>query len=1192
MKKITSILLMLFCTVAVLAQVTTLAEVDQTKCYTVSTVSRGGWAVNNELTAFSSTWIELGTIASDVTDTKQQFAFVKDGNGRYYLWSVAAAKFVKSDCTFTDQQDAIEAVRFNKTGNAEYPIQVQFVGQNKYINLGGSRQMALDSWGYIDDGNSVKLTEAGDFDASAALAIIGDMPPADEKKFPEIGKYYQIHSAYTAFPETKAVYADGDIPAWNTLDESSGSFYWQAIATPEGIALKNAENGKYLVGNSERSSAWTLAEDSLGAEIELVVLATAVHEKGNEYGIYISGGMMHANRHGNGSGTNANIVTWSSEANSASAWYIVETELPAFCTVTYNFLYNDEVKFTQTVKVRAGAEYPDFTYELPYGATATKPAGVVENDVTVTLPIIVSVPFVAAASYAEITKWYYVKMHPQMPKYIKYLPAESYIGGADTAIDSSNEDSYKWAFVGDVFDGYKLVNYAAGPQLALHSEGSGYAYMSAYDNASSLIYSSSQLAGDAYFCLQHQNGNYINVQNGKVMHWANNDAGSTFMLVDYDSIKNIDVEIELLQDSFLYNGSKYYPEWKFVDESYKTLQEGVDYTVSYADNQYPGVGTITIKGLGNYSFTTTKEFVIEKGNLQLTLHYSYIVPSGEYVLGSAISSPSCNIIAYGAGNSSFSYKAQGDTIYTSEIPTTEGYYDIYLSISEGIFYKAIDKKYVGSYSIKALSATEWELVKTLCVELISMGWKTPWDISQGIDAVSGFQGLEFDGGTVVGLNLSKQGLNGLFPMTALSFPNINSINLSSNNLSGDVATALYDAVNKNPLLANKLTTLNISNNAYKGNVGLLAGCFPSLMALDASHNKFEMVYPAISEKVTNLNLASQNIDKVLNLMLNDAALADFASQIPLLMLYDHNQQTFKNTLSFTLTVAAPEEFNASLSSDWFITFDYSSDTSSMNITRISDDNSYRGESGDTINIILYEYSGVTNGSNMKIKFSFDDGDANFINGVDATDLQAIILYIFDNYSQYPFNFTAANVYKDDNINVQDIVRVVDIILNQPIATNTINKVAKYGTEESDAQIYIKDGKVILNTTVPVAAIDIKSSGSIEWNMHHLGMSQTVRGGNVVGYSLSGATLPMGESILGVCDDDAAIYSVTLSDEKATPIKYSLGYGGNTTSIENITLEDKYDIEIYNVAGAVQNSLSRGINVIKVNGKVKKVLKDK
>ena len=178
MKKITLLMTLLVAMVTTaMAQITSLEDVNQNKCYVVTTVqgNRGGWSVTEDGSKFSSTFDVSGTKNYDITDKKQQFAFVKNTDGNYYLWSVGASKFVLSNMTLSANKG--EAIQFNDASSYnkwdETQVQVQFVGNSYgYINLGGSNQMTIDWWGTVDDGNAVTLIEADDFDPTDALAML------------------------------------------------------------------------------------------------------------------------------------------------------------------------------------------------------------------------------------------------------------------------------------------------------------------------------------------------------------------------------------------------------------------------------------------------------------------------------------------------------------------------------------------------------------------------------------------------------------------------------------------------------------------------------------------------------------------------------------------------------------------------------------------------------------------------------------------------------------------------------------------------------------------------------------------------------------------------------------------------------------------------------------------------------------
>ncbi len=157
--------------------VTDLAVADPTKCYTISTTVRGAWAINADGTYFSTTGVEGYEI--DAEDARQQFAILSVNAQDYYLYSVSAKKFVKRDRTLAvGVGDAIEFVDASSFEEGRVLVRFRdFINAN--INIGGDYQITIDRWGIIDEGNAVLIAEAGDFDATEALAALADPEAAE-----------------------------------------------------------------------------------------------------------------------------------------------------------------------------------------------------------------------------------------------------------------------------------------------------------------------------------------------------------------------------------------------------------------------------------------------------------------------------------------------------------------------------------------------------------------------------------------------------------------------------------------------------------------------------------------------------------------------------------------------------------------------------------------------------------------------------------------------------------------------------------------------------------------------------------------------------------------------------------------------------------------------------------------------------
>ena len=179
-------------------------------------------------------------------------------------------------------------------------------------------------------------------------------------------------------------------------------------------------------------------------------------------------------------------------------------------------LPGDEITYEQ------GAEFsPVWTVE----AVKEEPAAVAFTKV-IELEV-AELPFVAAETAEGISKWYYATMHTNRPHYIK----ENAAGGIDWILETVGEaksDSLLWGFVGNHFDGIKLINKGTGH--AVVSTG-GAAQMGDVASATTFILSGSSTGVAGGFCLKYpEGGQYLNASGTSVSSWGDPDAGSTFQL--------------------------------------------------------------------------------------------------------------------------------------------------------------------------------------------------------------------------------------------------------------------------------------------------------------------------------------------------------------------------------------------------------------------------------------------------------------------------------------------------------------------------------------------------------------------------------------------------------------------------------------------------------------------------------------
>lgn len=493
-----------------------------------------------------------------------------------------------------------------------------------------------------------------------------------------------------------------------------------------------------------------------------------------------------------------------------------------------------------------------------------------------------------------------------------------------------------------------------------------------------------------------------------------------------------------------------------------------------------------------------------------------------------------------------------------------------------------------------IAEQEWSVLNTLHDKLVAQGWTSPWDMSCGIEGASTLKGVTIERGHVTALDLSNQGLSAEFPTEALHLPRLAKLSFAKNNMNGDVAKLILQDMTayaaEHPDFESCLERLDLSDNQFTGNVGLLSALssvFKHLKALNLNNNRMNDVNPLLPATISELGLQGQYVDKMLELEFSAPGFASLIGQIPRLFFYDHTQQTYKDKPKVRISNCPPALSANGTKKYWAV--DFGTSENGIHIS-CQTDNAYKGISGDTL-YLSYPYAAPeVKNSYCLTTYNFVTGDVNFIEGTDATDLQTTIMYIFGDYTDKPFNFTAADTYQDKQINVQDVVCLVNILLhtsstNQPEHAKAKNISAV--EQASDANIYTANGKVYLQTSTPIAALHVMASGEVKWNLKQFGMQQSSTETGVVGYSLSGKTIPVGVYEIGECDADVTVSGVSASGIKAQPVYISISTN-STTGMD--VVEPKFQsAPIYNIMGVQQKHLGKGVNIMKRNNRYIKII---
>jgi len=398
-------------------------------------------------------------------------------------------------------------------------------------------------------------------------------------------------------------------------------------------------------------------------------------------------------------------------------------------------------------------------------------------------------------------------------------------------------------------------------------------------------------------------------------------------------------------------------------------------------------------------------------------------------------------------------------------------------------------------------------------------WKNKWLTNKNSRSVSRWRGVTFDE-------------NGY----------VTSIDLSGNRLSGDVGELTFTGFTR-------LTSMNLSSNTLTGDVTVLKNLLPTRCVLNVELQELG-------------DLGEHTLYEICQL----------SEGLPSIALYSSRS----GLVSTLMGIGGECHF-------------YCVDT---------DDNSYWDSGihadGSTWNNGVFRWPSsstveCTYPHHFTFTYNYEMGDANMDDALNVLDLQSTLNY--SNGQQWGlFNFYAADTYgTDKDINVQDIVSTVNILLAHEESESRRLYVKGARSEsnnlqsEHEAYVSVGNGQVVLYTTKPVAALDLRIAGimpdKLYWNTEMMGFATATTaqndGTHAIIYSMQPRQIEEGLTVLATYDAHLSpnITSVILSDSKARPISVSNSLPTGITSIQNS--QSTTDNSVYDLQGR------------KVNGKQKK-----
>lgn len=505
---------------------------------------------------------------------------------------------------------------------------------------------------------------------------------------------------------------------------------------------------------------------------------------------------------------------------------------------------------------------------------------------------------------------------------------------------------------------------------------------------------------------------------------------------------------------------------------------------------------------------------------------------------------------------------------------TPGYYDIQFSNGAVTLPNGIEKEsrtYNGGLYVtlapKKMGAEDYAALCDMYHVMGGNNWSRSWDISSDMIDGSNWRGVTFANTHVSAIDLTACNVSGHIPASVLALSTLEKLNLSSNALDWNVKD-LADTLSKygvKPVVA----SLILKNNQLKGDVSVLAGAFPELKTLDLSENCFSELSQPLSGGISVLNIYSQKVpvENVQNMRLA----VKQKLELPTIFTYSHADKTYK-------PVSYLEVYQENSDSYTWAYLNYISDSYEMTW--------YDWKSPSGSRFILKSGTQDTYGTTIPIIISFDKGDVNVDSAIDILDVQGTLNYIIG-YSSFPFVYAAADVYEDTKLTVQDIVRIVDLVLEGAIpATTPVDNLSPMLRSEvlPSVRICVEDGKLVMYSDTEVAAADIVLNHCRQSQLRMLlnaNQFQSVAknkdsGVRLVIFSTAGEVLPAGRTVLAeLSSAEAAVSYVDLADKQARRIPASISPTGVHSDVSAAVL-------VYPVGNNVFAALPDGLERLVVD----------
>ena len=530
---------------------------------------------------------------------------------------------------------------------------------------------------------------------------------------------------------------------------------------------------------------------------------------------------------------------------------------------------------------------------------------------------------------------------------------------------------------------------------------------------------------------------------------------------------------------------------------------------------------------------------------------------------------------------------------------------------EAAFWKDF-KEIKGIFMGDVLADRDFAVMQELYNKFDGANWAKPWDLSNNHHSVGKWAGIStVRSGTsqtynISAIDLSDHGLTGTLPASLFRLQELKTLNLSHNQLDGDLTTIISGS---NPA---PLTEVNLQGNRLSGDIYAFASKLPELTQLDLSYNRLT----DISQPVSKEKLASnkflynfQFIDYATRqaMVPEDAPVVDITVGVPAtielnrLMTYRHNDQDY----GFTGRDLGRIYYNKG---NWGVDWELYQTDGLWSLYQ-NDDYYYRtlkSKKGEPTPYVFYQGNWQT----ILLRFTWVDGDVNTDQTADVQDLQSVIHYALNDRKpkDQPFNFGAADDNSDDQVNVVDITRSVAYVLAGSPSANARAYINKDGNgrhlaaSATDNVLYCSGTDLTLTSTSDVAAMQFDIMGASQRDIHvgtdidrrfSVAMDNVPGGVRVVVYSAAGNALTAGtHQLLMQLPAGATVGDAVLTSPEARRLAVSID-GEVSTGFSLPEAEPTDDLPVYDLSGrrlGPWHTLPAGVYIVHKGGQQYKLKK--